>query len=145
MIFVDGGDMAASDAWADVLVEKGIVNNKLARSYFMNNSGETELVESIPLFRLTGYYIKSLDYQQKLGYGLGINNMYAIVLNTNLLTENNPDSIQMRVLKADLEWIKAQNGVAYILGHHPEMLKDGKNSKIFKDMNVKDGDDYGSC
>ena len=72
----------------------------------------------VAFFRRTGYYIKQLDRDDT--QGLADAKLFAIVLNTNLGAANAP---QTAALISDLAWISAMGGRAYLLGHHPHVMK----------------------
>ena len=65
--------MKASWAWAQALVDNGIVTNDLQRTYA---NGLTQ----IELFNSTGYYLKSMPGTAS--------SMFVMHLNTNLGTDN---------------------------------------------------------
>jgi hypothetical protein len=115
-LFVEGGDGNTSVAWADVLIDAGIVTNSLSQ---MKDPYLVDGTPTLPLdlFRQTGYYIKPVDSSANgdLGYGMKNSNCYFIVLNTNL---GHNHTVQRKALRQDLEWVNAQAGCAYILGHN---------------------------
>ena len=108
MIFVDGGDVPATRAWADQVLAAGIVNNDLGFTY--------DGFSQVDFFSQIGYYVKRVDPANN--FGLRDSNLYVIILNTNLGATNTQ---QMAAFYQDLATIAAAGGFAYVLGHHPEV------------------------
>uniref|UniRef100_A0A7S0XCU9 Calcineurin-like phosphoesterase domain-containing protein n=1 Tax=Chromulina nebulosa TaxID=96789 RepID=A0A7S0XCU9_9STRA len=124
----DEGDVySRSEAWAEVIISSGIVNNNL--NLFYDYAYTSPIDDSIfddddifmtqtEFFSHTGYYIKEIDENNKY-----INKtipLYVISYNTNLGLTN---IVQQNALLKDLEYVSNNNGGVYILGHHPEVTK----------------------
>eukprot|EP01084_Bolivina_argentea_P100325 180159_1 len=109
-IFTQNGDKELTDAWADVLIQTGIVNNIQMphRKYLIYE----ELYDTVTLFSETGYYMKPLS---RIHF-----NYFVIVLNTNLGSLN---PTQQMAFVSDLEFVDKVNGKVVILGHHPSVME----------------------
>ena len=116
-IFVDPNDeddMRASWAWAQAMVDNGIVTNGLERTY---DNG----MDQIELFNSTGYYLKPLSGSA--------NSLYVMHLNTNLGSDN---SVMNAAITSDLQWVKEKGNASVIaLGHHPTVMSSGINNPMF--------------
>eukprot|EP00929_Paragymnodinium_shiwhaense_P002640 TRINITY_DN10293_c2_g1_i1.p1 TRINITY_DN10293_c2_g1~~TRINITY_DN10293_c2_g1_i1.p1 ORF type:complete len:531 (-),score=91.31 TRINITY_DN10293_c2_g1_i1:91-1683(-) len=96
-------------AWAQALLSRKLVTDELPIVY--NTS-----LSVTEFFRATGFYCKRLSLISPAAY--------AIVLNTNLGT----DVAQLNALNKTLSWIAEshrEEGIVYLLGHHPAVMKDG--------------------
>lgn len=110
----DGENVGVSAAWAEYLVNEGVVNNDLKRRYTLEDESIEDFSQT-DIFKLTGYYIKQLPE-----HGADLKNTYVIVLNTNLGASN---YVQQSLFESDLDWIsQTKKGKAIILAHHPNVI-----------------------
>mmetsp|Transcript_38083 Transcript_38083/g.63908 ORF Transcript_38083/g.63908 Transcript_38083/m.63908 type:complete len:764 (-) Transcript_38083:111-2402(-) len=120
-IFVEQDN--GTKAWARLLIDNSIVTNSLGWNYTrtLSEGEEIKNVSQVDFFRHTGYYVKKLPYLRGPPcVGNGDDNQcggcFAIITNTNLGLHHFD---QMQALYADLERIEGNQGIAYLLGHHP--------------------------
>jgi len=107
-----------TEAWSDVVVKAGIVNNdlKIQYNYSFDDEKTVTVMDQVGFFQHTGYYIKKVDPNNK--YDLTSANLFVISYNTNLGSTND---VQQEALQKDLKFIMNIGGGVYLLAHHPDI------------------------
>jgi len=99
-IFSQGGELADTRAWADAVLQAGIVNDHLNLSYSFSGLQ----LNQTAFFSRVGYFVKQIDASNRRGF-FGAK-LFVVMTNTNLGGSN---PFQTAALQKDLKWVWLDN------------------------------------